>query len=61
MQPKDAIQFALTVSDGAVLKMIDKMSGAPTTFPTPKGGCHPLWVLGHLAMVEGMVRGGTFG
>uniref|UniRef100_Q026D3 DinB-like domain-containing protein n=1 Tax=Solibacter usitatus (strain Ellin6076) TaxID=234267 RepID=Q026D3_SOLUE len=61
MQTKDAIQFALTVSDGAVLKMIDKMSGAPTTFPTPNGGCHPLWVLGHLAIVEGMVPEVLFG
>jgi len=27
---------------------------APLTFPTEKGGCHPLWVLGHLAFVEGL-------
>ncbi len=46
MHTKDAIQFALTVSNGAVLSAIDEMSGAATTFPTPNGGCHPLWVLG---------------
>src|SRR5262249_37939256 len=28
----------------------------PTTFPTPNGGCHPLWVGGHLAYVEGMAH-----
>jgi hypothetical protein len=55
MQLKEAIKFALTVSDRAVLSVIDEMSGAPTTFPTPNGGCHPLWVLGHLTLVEGMI------
>ena len=61
MQTKEAIQFALNVSNGALLNVIDKMSGAPTTFPTPNGGCHPLWVLGHLTMVEGMVPEVLFG
>ena len=55
MHTKEAIQFALTVSNRAVLSVIDKMSDAATTFPTPNGGCHPLWVLGHLTMVEGMI------
>jgi hypothetical protein len=61
MQTKDAIKFALTVSNGAVLNVIDEMSGAATTFPTPNGGCHPLWVLGHLTLVEGMVPEILFG
>ncbi len=52
MHTKDAIKFALAVSNGAVLSVIDEMSGAATTFPTPNGGCHPLWVLGHLTLVE---------
>jgi hypothetical protein len=55
MHTKDAITFALTVSNKSILGVIDEMSGAPTTFPTPNGGCHPLWVLGHLALVEGMI------
>jgi hypothetical protein len=55
MHTKDAIKFALTVSNGAVLSVIDGMSGAATTFPTPNGGCHPLWVLGHLTLIEGMI------
>jgi hypothetical protein len=41
--------------------VIDEMSGAATTFPTPQGGCHPLWVLGHLTIVEGMVPAALFG
>lgn len=61
MQTKEAIHFALAVSNGAVLSAIDEMSGAPTTFPTPNGGCHPLWVLGHLTLVEGMIPAVLFG
>jgi hypothetical protein len=61
MHTKEMIKFALTVSNGAVLSVIDKMSDAPTTFPTPNGGCHPLWVLGHLTLVEGMIPGVLFG
>jgi hypothetical protein len=61
MHTKDAITFALTVSNRAVLSVIDEMSGAPTTFPTPNGGCHPLWVLGHLALIEGLIPAVLFG
>jgi hypothetical protein len=61
MQTKDAIKFALAASNGSVLGVIDEMSDAPTTFPTPNGGCHPLWVLGHLAFVEGMIPAALFG
>ena len=61
MHMKDAIQFALTISNGVVLDVIDEMSDAATTFPTPNGGCHPLWVLGHLTLVEGMIPAALFG
>jgi uncharacterized damage-inducible protein DinB len=61
MQTKEAIQFALAVSNGSVLSAIDKMSDAATTFPTPNGGCHPLWVLGHLTVVEGFIPEVLFG
>jgi uncharacterized damage-inducible protein DinB len=61
MKAKETIRFALNVSNGAVLNAIDKMSDAPTTFPTANGGCHPLWVLGHLTMVEGMIPEVLFG
>jgi uncharacterized damage-inducible protein DinB len=61
MQTKDIIQFALTLSDGAVLSVIDEMSDASTTFPTLNGGCHPLWVLGHLALIEGSIPEILFG
>lgn len=61
MNTKDTIKFALATSDGAVLSAINEMSDSPTTFPTPNGGCHPLWVLGHLALVEGMIPVVLFG
>ena len=61
MDTKETITFALNASNGAVLSVIDRMSDAATTFPTPNGGCHPLWVLGHLTMVEGMIPGVLFG
>jgi hypothetical protein len=61
MQTKEALQFALTVSENAVMSVIDQMSDDPTTFPTPNGGCHPLWVLGHLTLVEGTIPTLLFG
>jgi uncharacterized damage-inducible protein DinB len=61
MRTKEAIQFALALSNGAVLSAIDKMSDSATTFPTPNGGCHPLWVLGHLTVVEGIIPQVLFG
>jgi hypothetical protein len=57
---KHAIKFALTISNGSVLSVIDEMGDAATTFPTPNGGCHPLWVLGHLTLVEGMIPTALF-
>lgn len=61
MQTKEALQFALTASDSAVMTEIDKMSDHPTQFPTSHGGCHPLWVVGHLTLVEGMIPAVLFG
>ena len=60
MHMKDAIKFALSVSNRVVLSVIDEMSDTATTFPTPNGGCHPLWVLGHLTLVEGMIPAALF-
>src|SRR5260370_26855432 len=60
MHTKDAIKFALTVSNGAVLSVIDETRGAATTFPTPNGGWPPLWVLGPLTPVEGVIPAAPF-
>ena len=61
MHTKELIQFALTVSNEAVLSIVDEMSDASTTFPTLNGGCHPLWVLGHLTVIEGAIPEVLFG
>lgn len=56
MYTKDAIRYSLTLADQAVMRSIETMKDAPLTFPTENGGCHPLWVLGHLTVVEGMTH-----
>lgn len=53
MQTKDAIRYALTMADMAVMRALDQVDDIPLAFPTERGGCHPLWVAGHLAVVEG--------
>jgi hypothetical protein len=61
MLMKDAVLFALNLSNQAVISLIDDMSDAPLTQPTPSGGNHPLWVLGHLTWVEGEMPRVLFG
>ena len=56
MYTKDAIRYSLTLADQAVMRSIETIQDAPMTFPTENGGCHPLWVLGHLTVVEGMTH-----
>lgn len=51
------IRFSLDTSAQWTLALIDDMKDQPLTFPTPKGGSHPLWVLGHLAYAEGSLQG----
>ena len=53
MQSKDLLKMNLEACQDMLLPMIEDMKDAPLTFPTPKGGNHPLWVLGHLAYSEG--------
>lgn len=61
MNKKELIQFALSVSNGAVMNLIEKAAETAITFPTSNGGCHPLWVLGHLTLVEGMIPAALYG
>jgi hypothetical protein len=58
------IRDALETSSGFLLALVNDMSDAPLTFPTPRGGNHPLWVLGHIAVAESQltnvfIRGGA--
>jgi hypothetical protein len=47
------IRQGLERSTEMTLKLVDDMHDQSLTFPTPKGGNHPLWVIGHLAYAEG--------
>jgi hypothetical protein len=55
MRTLDFIHAALERSTHTVLALVEDMKDAPFTFPTAKGGNHPLWILGHLAVAEGKV------
>lgn len=52
MSTIDFIRTGLEASRAITLALIDDMKDAPLTAPTPNGGNHPLWVLGHLAYAE---------
>jgi len=56
MYTKDAIRYSLKLADQATLRSLATIEDAPLTFPTENGGCHPLWVIGHLAFVEGLTH-----
>lgn len=52
MNAIDVIKTGLGISQTWVLGMLQDMKDAPLTAPTPNGGNHPLWVLGHLTYSE---------
>ena len=55
MQSLDLIRDNLTKSRDRVLARVDEMREHCFVCPTPKGGGHTLWVLGHLAYIEALV------
>lgn len=55
MQSIDLIRDNLTKSAERVLARVEEMRDHCTVFPTPNGGGHTLWVLGHLAYIEGLI------
>jgi hypothetical protein len=55
MQSLDFIRGNLIKSADRVLARIEEMRAYAVVFPTPRGGCHTLWVLGHLAYIEALV------
>jgi hypothetical protein len=61
MKSIDMIRWALRMTDESTAKLVEDMRDAPLTQPTSRGGNHPLWVLGHLAWVEGGVPQILFG
>jgi hypothetical protein len=55
MRSKDLIRDNLKKSAERVLSHVEDMRELSVVFPTPEGGCHTLWVLGHLAFIEALV------
>lgn len=49
------IRGNLTRSESIVLARVDDMREHCLVPPTPRGGCHTLWLLGHLAFIEAWV------
>lgn len=48
----DFIKMTLGTSKQWALELINDMREAPLTQPTPNGGNHPLWILGHIVRAE---------
>jgi len=55
MNSIDLIRDNLTKSRDRVLARVEEMRAHGTVFPTPKGGGHTLWTLGHLAYIESLI------
>ena len=55
MDSIDLIRENLERSESIVLSRIEEMENDCMVPPTSQGGCHTLWLLGHLAYIEGLV------
>ena len=55
MQSIELIRDNLKKSGDRVLARVEEMREHCVVFPTPRGGGHTLWVLGHLAYIEALV------
>lgn len=55
MKATDYIRLSLEMSAGEALALIEEMKDIPLTFPTSKGGNHPLWILGHQTVAEAKI------
>jgi len=55
MQSIDLTRDNLRKSRDRVLARVEEMREHCVVFPTRNGGCHTLWVLGHLAYIEVLV------
>jgi uncharacterized damage-inducible protein DinB len=55
MQTIELLRDNLKKSEERVLLRVEDMRDHCVVFPTPNGGGHTLWVLGHLAYIEALV------
>ena len=56
MKAIELVRWALAMTDKVIARLTEDMKDAPLTAPTPNGGNHPLWVMGHLAVSEGQLQ-----
>jgi hypothetical protein len=61
MKAIDLIRWALKMTEAATAGLAADMREVPLTRPTEHGGNHPLWVLGHLCVIEGGIPQILFG
>jgi len=61
MKTIDAIKHAMDLADLFATNKLKELEDAPLTRPTENGGCHPMWIVGHLAYFEGEGRTIMFG
>ena len=61
MKAIDIIRWALQMSDEGTAQLVADIRDVPLTQPTSRGGNHPLWILGHLAYIEGSIPQVLFG
>ena len=52
MNTIDHIKMSLENSKNWAMGLISDMNDNPLVQPTPNGGNHPLWVLGHVSRAE---------
>ena len=60
MKRIELIRWSLEMSEKNTVGLVEDMREIPLT-PTTPGGNHPIWVLGHLAVIEGQVPAVLFG
>lgn len=61
MKAIDVVRSALQFADQGTMSLVEDMRDAPLTQPTSRGGNHPLWVLGHITLIEGNIPHVIFG
>jgi hypothetical protein len=55
MKTIEIIRWALELSDNGTRALVEDMRDAALVQPTDAGGNHTLWLLGHMAFIEGIV------
>ena len=50
MESKELLKINLATCHGMVMSLVEGMRDQPLAFPTSKGGCHPMWVVGNCTL-----------